>query len=321
MQAPLEGIRVVEVANYVAAPSAGALLADLGADVVKVEVPQGEIYRQTRPRHLGHKVDFDGSPAFQMDNRGKRSLALDLTNPAARAALLRVIDGCDVLLTNLLPERQTRYGLDPETLRKRQPGLIYASLTGYGRGGAEANRPGFDYAAYWARTGFMDSTREPDAPPAYLRPGTGDHAAGMSLVAGILAAAAGRPVYCCGPEGLLAAVEAEGERLGVPVHVERFSARPGALDGPDEAFEVELSGSGTVVAVPAGCSILDALEGAGIATLSSCREGTCGTCETGVLAGEPDHRDSLLTEEERASNEVMMLCVSRSRSPRLVLEL
>ncbi|MEU4376740.1 PDR/VanB family oxidoreductase [Pseudonocardia alni] len=145
--------------------------------------------------------------------------------------------------------------------------------------------------------------------------------AGLLDVAGILAAAAGRPVYCCGPEGLLAAVEAEGERLGVPVHVERFSARPGALDGPDEAFEVELSGSGTVVAVPAGCSILDALEGAGIATLSSCREGTCGTCETGVLAGEPDHRDSLLTEEERASNEVMMLCVSRSRSPRLVLEL
>nr|WP_238590100.1 PDR/VanB family oxidoreductase [Pseudonocardia sp. AL041005-10] len=145
--------------------------------------------------------------------------------------------------------------------------------------------------------------------------------AGLLDVAGILAAAAGRPVYCCGPEGLLVAVEAEGERLGVPVHVERFSARPGALDGPDEAFEVELSGSGTVVAVPAGCSILDALEGAGIATLSSCREGTCGTCETGVLAGEPDHRDSLLTEEEQASNEVMMLCVSRSRSPRLVLEL
>ena len=147
MQAPLEGIRVVEVANYVAAPSAGALLADLGADVVKVEVPQGEIYRQTRPRHLGHKVDFDGSPAFQMDNRGKRSLALDLGSPDARAALLQVIDGCDVVLTNLLPERQTRYGLDPETLRKRQPGLIYASLTGYGGHGAEANRPGFDYAA------------------------------------------------------------------------------------------------------------------------------------------------------------------------------
>ncbi|WP_224393097.1 PDR/VanB family oxidoreductase [Pseudonocardia sp. ICBG1293] len=145
--------------------------------------------------------------------------------------------------------------------------------------------------------------------------------AGLLDVGGILSAAAGRPVYCCGPEGLLAAVEAEGERLGVPVHVERFSARPGALDGPDEAFEVELSGSGTVVAVPAGCSILDALEGAGITTLSSCREGTCGTCETGVLAGEPDHRDSLLTEEERASGEVMMLCVSRARSPRLVLEL
>jgi len=188
MTAPLEGIRVVEVASFVAAPSAGALLADLGAEVIKVEVPEGELYRHTRPRMNGFDSDIDVSPAFEMDNRGKRSLALDLSRPEARDALLRVIDRADVLLTNLLPGRQLRFGLDPATLRARRPGLVHATLNGYGTRGDEADRPAFDYTAYWARTGMMDILRAPDATPAFLRPGTGDHAAGMSLVCGILAA-------------------------------------------------------------------------------------------------------------------------------------
>jgi crotonobetainyl-CoA:carnitine CoA-transferase CaiB-like acyl-CoA transferase len=186
--APLEGIRVVEVASFVAAPSAGALLADLGAEVIKVEIPEGELYRHTRPRMNGFDCDVDLSPAFEMDNRGKRSLALDLTRPEARAALLRVIDRADVVLTNLLPVRQRRFGLDPAALRARRPALIHATLNGYGPSGDEADRPAFDYTAYWARTGMMDLMRAPDAVPAFLRPGVGDHAAGMSLVAGILAA-------------------------------------------------------------------------------------------------------------------------------------
>ncbi|MEV4050315.1 PDR/VanB family oxidoreductase [Amycolatopsis sp. NPDC049688] len=123
-------------------------------------------------------------------------------------------------------------------------------------------------------------------------------------------------VYCCGPEPLLAAVEA----LGPPdLHVERFTAQPDT--GPRTAFEVELAGSGRVLPVPADRSILEVVEEAGVPVLSSCREGTCGTCETGVLGGEPDHRDSVLTAEERLENEVMMLCVSRACSPRLVLDL
>lgn len=140
-------------------------------------------------------------------------------------------------------------------------------------------------------------------------------------LAAVLGAAGDRPVYCCGPGGLLDAVSELGDRLGLDVHLERFAPADGALDGPQDGFEVELAGSGRVVEVPAGCSILDALEGAGITLLSSCREGTCGTCETGVLDGEPDHRDSLLSDDERAAGEVMMVCVSRSRSPRLVLDL
>ncbi|MDG2335627.1 MAG: CoA transferase [Myxococcota bacterium] len=185
---PLAGIRVLEVATFVAAPAAGALLAELGAEVIKMEVPAGELLRHTRPRHNGFRSDFDGSPQFEMENRGKESLALDLNNPAARAALLKVIDGVDVVLTNMLPGRCRRFGIDPESLREKRPELIYASLTGYGNRGAEADSPSFDYAALWARTGMMDLTRDPSAPPAFLRPGVGDHSAALSLVCGILAA-------------------------------------------------------------------------------------------------------------------------------------
>jgi crotonobetainyl-CoA:carnitine CoA-transferase CaiB-like acyl-CoA transferase len=186
--APLDGIRVVELASYVAAPGAGALLADLGADVIKAEVPQGEIYRHSAPRFAGFKSDFPEAPHFQMDNRGKRSLALDLSQSAARDAFARVLDGADVFLTNMLPQRLERHGLDPASLRGRLPKLIVAVLSGYGREGPDATRAAFDYAAYWARTGFMDLMHEPDSPPAWLRPGVGDHAASLALVTGILAA-------------------------------------------------------------------------------------------------------------------------------------
>ncbi len=188
MVAPLEGIRVIEVAHFVAAPSGGALLADLGAEVIKVEVPQGEMYRHVRPQFAGIDSDFDASPAFQMDNRGKRSLTLDLTQPGAVDALAKVIDTAQVVLTNMLPARRPKYGIDAETLLARHPALVFASLTGYGMQGEEASTPSFDYAAYWARSGLMDLMHDEGTGPAFLRPGVGDHAAGISLVAGILSA-------------------------------------------------------------------------------------------------------------------------------------
>ena len=189
MKAPLEGIRVVEIAHYVAVPAAGALLADLGADVIKVELPpRGEIYRRGRPRFSGYASEFPEGPGFHLDNRGKRSLILDLTDPESRSALLRLIDGADVVTTNLLPGRRLKYGLDHESLLARKPGLIVAAVNGYGGGGEEADRPAFDYAAYWARTGMMDLMRDEGVPPSMLRPGVGDHAAASNLVIGILAA-------------------------------------------------------------------------------------------------------------------------------------
>ena len=132
-----------------------------------------------------------------------------------------------------------------------------------------------------------------------------------------VAAEPGAAVYCCGPEPLLAAME---DRCAPgTLHVERFTAKPDP--GAKTAFEVELAQSGRTLAVPADRSVLEVVEESGVAVLSSCREGTCGTCETGVLAGVPDHRDAVLTAAEQEAGDVMMICVSRSAGPRLVLDL
>lgn len=134
----------------------------------------------------------------------------------------------------------------------------------------------------------------------------------------------GTAVYCCGPESLIAAVESGCGQAGwdpAALHVERFVSRPRAQPAGPASFEIELARSGVRLVVPPEVSILKAVEAAGVAVLSSCTEGTCGTCETSVLDGTPEHRDSVLTTAERAAADVMMICVSRSMTPRLVLDL
>jgi ferredoxin-NADP reductase len=126
-------------------------------------------------------------------------------------------------------------------------------------------------------------------------------------------------VYCCGPTGLIEALEARCP--AGTLRVERFTAAPVPAEGPDSAFEVVCERSGVTVTVPSGTTVLAAVEDAGIGVLSSCAEGICGTCETTVLEGEPDHRDSLLTEDEKAAGDTMLICVSRCRGARLVLDL
>jgi ferredoxin-NADP reductase len=131
----------------------------------------------------------------------------------------------------------------------------------------------------------------------------------------------GTKVYCCGPPPLIEAVEAWCRDLEPgTLHVERFSPVATTSAGPDTAFEVTCARSGVSVTVTPGRTVLQALHDAGVEVLSSCTEGICGTCETDVLDGEPDHRDSLLTEEEQAAGDTMMVCVSRSRGHRLVLD-
>lgn len=150
--------------------------------------------------------------------------------------------------------------------------------------------------------------------------------AGLLDLAAILAepgeTAADIAVYCCGPEGLLAAVEEHCNRWPHgALHLERFAPKAGAMDGPKESFDVELAHTGIVLTVPAERSILDVLWDAGVEILSSCGEGTCGTCEVKVIDGAPEHRDAVLTDDEQEANDAMMVCVSRSRTPRLVLDL
>ncbi|HEV7212658.1 MAG TPA: PDR/VanB family oxidoreductase [Blastococcus sp.] len=129
-------------------------------------------------------------------------------------------------------------------------------------------------------------------------------------------------VYCCGPEPLLQAVEQRcaGWAPGA-LHLERFAPKDVGEPVLTGSFEVELSLSGLSLTVPPEKSVLQAVEEAGVSVLSSCQEGTCGTCETTVLSGEVDHRDSLLTPDEQAANDTMFICVSRAACPRLVLEL
>ncbi|MBD9729014.1 PDR/VanB family oxidoreductase [Streptomyces caniscabiei] len=141
-----------------------------------------------------------------------------------------------------------------------------------------------------------------------------------------LASLLGRPqrktaVYSCGPEPLLAAVEAGCEKWpSGSLHLERFAPKQDLAAGPRSSFEVELAQSGRKLLVSEDMTVLEAVEAAGVPVLTSCEEGICGTCETKVLSGEIDHRDSVLTEQERAAGDTMMICVSRAKSARLVLD-
>ncbi len=186
---PLDGVRVVEMASFVAAPSAGAIMADLGADVIKIEPPTGDTYRglMRQPKLDGRKIDFDA--AFAVDNRGKRSLAVDVTTEAGQAIMHRLVATAQVFVCNMLPSRQQRYRFDPDSLRAVNPSLVHATLTGYGTKGEEADRPGFDVTAYFARGGFADMSSDPDTgQPSRFPQAAGDHSSGLALLAGVLAA-------------------------------------------------------------------------------------------------------------------------------------
>ncbi|WP_067542511.1 PDR/VanB family oxidoreductase [Nocardia crassostreae] len=145
---------------------------------------------------------------------------------------------------------------------------------------------------------------------------------GLLPLSRILDGAGDAEIYCCGTEPLLAAIEHQGDERGLTIHTERFAPRPvTARPTPDHEFEVRLASTGATHRIGPKQSIADVLEAAGIDVITSCREGTCGSCETTVLDGDIDHRDAILTPAERARGNTMMLCVSRANSPTLVLDL
>ncbi len=185
-QRPLDGIRVVELAQWVAGPSTAGMMADWGAAVIKVEPPTGDPQRNIFAS-LGIDKKIPNA-AFAQDNRGKRSIVLDLSDPEHRGTFEQLLGAADVFVTNLRPKALTKLGLDPSEVRERHPSLVVAAQTGYGSVGPERDTAGYDIGAFVARSGMARINRPQDEAPVNLRGGIGDHTTGMATCAGVLAA-------------------------------------------------------------------------------------------------------------------------------------
>lgn len=183
----LEGVKVVELATYIAGPASTVILADFGADVIKIEPPgRPDPYRGGHLRG-GESPKSDYPYGYIVDNRNKRGIALDIKTDAGREAFQRLIENADVFVTNMPIPTRERLAISYTDIRAMNERIVYASITAYGETGAEAGRPGFDSTALWARTGLMDLVKpSPDSPPARSLPGMGDHPTGVSLYAAIM---------------------------------------------------------------------------------------------------------------------------------------
>ncbi|HLI65878.1 MAG TPA: CaiB/BaiF CoA-transferase family protein [Caulobacteraceae bacterium] len=180
----LEGLKVVEFSTWVAGPSAAMVMADWGADVIKVESRTGDPVRNL----FAAREDVTGNPVFDLQNRGKRSLVLDTGTADGRAALLRVLAGADIFITNLRPGALKRARLDYDAIKDELPRLIYASVTGYGLEGDGVDLPAFDLAAFWTRSGVGGATIPDGIDPFFCRPGMGDSACALATASAALAA-------------------------------------------------------------------------------------------------------------------------------------
>jgi crotonobetainyl-CoA:carnitine CoA-transferase CaiB-like acyl-CoA transferase len=183
-----EGLKVLDCASFIAAPAAATVMSDFGAEVIKIEPPgTGDPYRLL-PKLPGYPVS-EHNFAWLLEARNKRSLALDLSKPEGREVLYRLAAEADVFITNFPPGVRKRLGITYEEIKPNNPRLIYASFTGYGEKGAEADKPGFDSNAYWARSGLMDLVRaDENTTPARSVPGMGDHPCAMALYGAIVTA-------------------------------------------------------------------------------------------------------------------------------------
>ena len=180
-------LKVIDMSSWIAAPVAATILADFGAQVIKVEPPiAGDGYRNFAM--MASSPTSDVNYTWEMDNRNKRSIALNLKTDEGRAVLRRMVSECDIYITNTTHPMRREWGLTYEDLAAINPQLIYASLTAYGEQGPERDREGFDLVAYWSRSGLMDLVRAPGAAPAPALPGMGDHPTSVTLYASILTA-------------------------------------------------------------------------------------------------------------------------------------
>jgi crotonobetainyl-CoA:carnitine CoA-transferase CaiB-like acyl-CoA transferase len=184
---PLQGITVVEMGIWVAGPAAAAVLGDWGADVIKVENPAGgDPVRGLLA--LGIPVSLPVHPVVELDNRNKRSITVNVQTQAGADVVRRLLRTADVFVSNLRAAALERVGLSYADVRRDNPRLIYAGLSGYGTRGPDRDRAAFDYAAFWARSGAMASLGEPEGPPPSQRPAMGDHPSGLALAGAVAAA-------------------------------------------------------------------------------------------------------------------------------------
>lgn len=187
LRKPLQGVKVVELANFIAAATAGRFLADLGADVIKIESEKGDPLRFTAPSE-GRPLDMYENTTWELENANKRCISINMKDPKGKEAFFKLLDTADVFITNWRVQALERAGLNYEEIKDKYPGLVYAMCTGYGEFGPDKDLPGFDFTAYFARGGYLDSLRQKGTIPMNVVPGLGDHNVGMNLAAGILAA-------------------------------------------------------------------------------------------------------------------------------------
>jgi crotonobetainyl-CoA:carnitine CoA-transferase CaiB-like acyl-CoA transferase len=186
MAGPMAGVRIVEVSTHVFVPMSGAVLSDWGADVIKVEAPDGgDAYRGLVTAGL-HKLHHGVDVHFQATNRGKRSVAIDLKQPDGRQLLSKLIKTCDVFVTNLRPAARRHLLIDPDDVRADNPSVIYVGGSAFGTSGPDAERGGYDAGAYWARSGMQQVFTGPvDEWPANPRPAFGDVVGGLTIAGAI----------------------------------------------------------------------------------------------------------------------------------------
>ncbi len=184
---PLEGVKVVELATFIAAATTGRFLADLGAEVIKIENPKGDPLRYTAPTE-GRPLDMYENTTWELENGNKKCLSVNMKDPKGKEVFFKLLDEADVLITNFRLQALQRLGLDYDTLKEKYPKLVYAIITGYGEKGPDKDLPGFDFTAYFARGGYLEELRQKGDIPMNMVPGIGDHNVGMNLAAGVLAA-------------------------------------------------------------------------------------------------------------------------------------
>jgi len=184
----LKGVKVIEHATYFAAPGAGGILSDWGAEVIKIEPPGGDPVRSNFPTKGSDKEQLTDNPAFDSDNRGKKSIVVDARTEEGREIIRKLADTADVFLTNVRPGGIERSGLGYDILSKRNPKLVYCALTGYGLEGPDANAPGFDVASFWSRSGLARLTAPKGSELFPVRTASGDHTTSIAAVAAINAA-------------------------------------------------------------------------------------------------------------------------------------